>query len=72
MKYKPDTSETHQEYELRAERPLDSGCNDRAKISIHSRSDIDKVIKCLHELGFSVKLFRTTDTTLVDETFSDD
>lgn len=66
--YQPDSTEAHQEFSVEFHRETGVGkCHDGGHIKIHKKETLEIVSKFLGDLGFKLRIIRTSDVTLLDE-----
>lgn len=72
--YRPDKSDAHQRYKIQVEKKAhtDNDCLDHGQTIVHSKADLDNLVKLFRELGFAIHVSRITETTMIDEEFPSD
>jgi len=69
--YDPDKTDVHQAYDIRGEKkvPEEKDCFDHVRAKIHSKEDMDALVKTFRRLGFSIQVDRLTTAEMVSEKF---
>lgn len=62
-----DESDVHITYRIEAQKVVEDEHHDGGEIFVHSKSDMDAIVKAFRALGFQVNVQRRSESFLIDD-----